>query len=81
MTTPMHPAERFRWGHNPDEINGPFDSVTMQGWMMQAASDCDSTFVNLQCRPLPCQGCFSDERRLSSVSAMRKTSRKERWPC
>lgn len=26
---------QFRWGHNPDEINGPFDSVTMQGWMMQ----------------------------------------------
>jgi len=26
---------QFRWGHNLDEINGPFDSVTMQGWVLQ----------------------------------------------
>lgn len=26
---------QFRWGHNVSEVNGPFDSVTMQGWVMQ----------------------------------------------
>lgn len=26
---------QFRWGHNVSEVNGPFDSVTMQGWVVQ----------------------------------------------
>eukprot|EP00435_Cladocopium_sp_Y103_P074696 s46_g50.t1 len=26
---------QFRWSHNLSEVNGPFDSVTMQGWVMQ----------------------------------------------
>lgn len=29
------PARRPGGGHNVSEVNGPFDSVTMQGWVMQ----------------------------------------------
>lgn len=26
---------QYRWTQGPDEVHGPFDSVTMQGWVMQ----------------------------------------------
>eukprot|EP00931_Biecheleriopsis_adriatica_P113275 TRINITY_DN8823_c0_g1_i1.p1 TRINITY_DN8823_c0_g1~~TRINITY_DN8823_c0_g1_i1.p1 ORF type:complete len:695 (+),score=259.99 TRINITY_DN8823_c0_g1_i1:41-2086(+) len=26
---------QFRWGHDLDQVNGPFDSVTMHGWVTQ----------------------------------------------
>lgn len=51
---------QFRWGHNPGEINGPFDSVTMQGWVMQGCFSEDRPAEVRQCneRNEPQEQCW-----------------------
>ncbi|CAK9012471.1 CD2 antigen cytoplasmic tail-binding protein 2 (CD2 cytoplasmic domain-binding protein 2) (CD2 tail-binding protein 2) [Durusdinium trenchii] len=61
---------QFRWGHNPGEINGPFDSVTMQGWVMQGCFSEDRPAEVRQCneRNEPQEQCLSDGKRANQGS-------------
>ncbi|CAJ1402063.1 unnamed protein product [Effrenium voratum] len=53
-STPSAPSApallwQFRWGHNLQEVNGPFDSVTMQGWVTQGCFSEDRKAEVRQC--------------------------------